>query len=308
MEKVSLVVPCYNEEAVVEVFYAAIQEKVVSKKQFDVEYIFVNDGSGDRTLDKLQHLAVQDACVHYISFSRNFGKEAAMYAGLKEATGDYVAVMDVDLQDPPEMLLEMYEILTTEDYDCVGSRRVTRKGEPVIRSFFARSFYKIMKKLSDVEIVDGARDFRLMKRYVADAILELNEYNRFSKGIFCWVGFKTKYLEYENIERAAGETKWNFWKLFKYSIEGMVAFTTAPLFWTSFIGFVCCGISLVLLLWYLINGVVGGGSDTGFYTIVCLILFLSGVLLMAIGIIGIYMSKIYLEVKNRPKYIVKEKR
>lgn len=305
--KVSIVVPCYNEEEVLPLFFQEVQEKVVSKECFEVEYVFVDDGSTDATIAVLKKLSQESKDVHYVSFSRNFGKEAALYAGLKEANGDYVAVMDADLQDPPEMLLEMYNVLENQDYDCVGSRRVTRKGEPIIRSFFAKMFYKIMKKISDVEVVDGARDFRLMKRYVVDAILELNEYNRFSKGIFCWVGFKTKYLEYENIERASGTTKWNFWKLFKYSIEGIVAFSTAPLFITSILGLICCVISLFAFIYCLARGLIFGTDGTGFATMVCLMLLLSGILLLAIGVIGIYLSKVYLEVKGRPKYIVKEK-
>lgn len=306
-DKISVVVPCYNEEEVLPLFYETVQQKVVHKEAFEVEYIFVNDGSADNTLGVLKELKQKDENVHYVSFSRNFGKEAALFAGLKAADGDYVAVMDADLQDPPEMLLEMYDLLKKQDYDCIGSRRVTRKGEPMIRSFFAKLFYKIMGKISDVEIVDGARDFRLIKRYVVDAILELNEYNRFSKGIFCWVGFKTKYLEYENIERAGGETKWSFWKLFKYSIEGVVAFSTAPLFATSFLGLICCAASLITFIYFLVSGLIFGTDGTGFATMVCLMLLLSGILLLAIGVIGIYLSKVYLEVKGRPKYIVKEK-
>jgi len=307
MNKISIVVPCYNEEAVLPLFFDTVEHKVKSQKLFDVEYIFVNDGSSDNTFQILRELKQENDRVHYISFSRNFGKEAALYAGLKAANGDYVAVMDADLQDPPEMLLEMYKLITTDDYDCIGSRRVTRKGEPVIRSFFAKMFYRIMSKISDVEIVDGARDFRLMKRYVVDAILEMNEYNRFSKGIFCWVGFKTKYLEYENIERAGGKTKWNFWKLFKYSVEGVVAFSTVPLFTTSFVGLICCAVSLITFIYFLANGLLFGTDGSGFSTLVCLFLLMSGILLLAIGVIGIYLSKVYMEVKARPQYIVKEK-
>lgn len=306
-DKISIVVPCFNEEEVLPLFFRTVQEKVASRAFFEVEYIFVNDGSTDSTIEVLRELRRKNENVHYVSFSRNFGKEAALYAGLKEAEGNYVAVMDADLQDPPEMLLEMYQILISKDYDCVGSRRVTRKGEPVIRSFFAKMFYRVMAKISDVEIVDGARDFRLMKRYVVNAILEMNEYNRFSKGIFCWVGFKTKYLEYENIERAGGMTKWNFWKLFKYSIEGVVAFSTAPLFITSFLGLICCVLSLIAFIYYLTCSLIFGTDGSGFATMVCLLLLLSGILLLAIGVIGIYLSKVYLEVKDRPKYIVKEK-
>ena len=306
-DKISIVVPCFNEEEVLPLFFRTVQEKVASRAFFEVEYIFVNDGSTDSTIEVLRELRRKNENVHYVSFSRNFGKEAALYAGLKEAEGNYVAVMDADLQDPPEMLLEMYQILISKDYDCVGSRRVTRKGEPVIRSFFAKMFYRVMAKISDVEIVDGARDFRLMKRYVVNAILEMNEYNRFSKGIFCWVVFKTKYLEYENIERAGGMTKWNFWKLFKYSIEGVVAFSTAPLFITSFLGLICCVLSLIAFIYYLTCGLIFGTDGSGFATMVCLLLLLSGILLLAIGVIGIYLSKVYLEVKDRPKYIVKEK-
>ena len=239
MNKISIIVPCYNEEDVLKIFYIKITE--VSKTiDADFEYIFVDDGSKDKTLEILKEYSKKDNRVRFISFSRNFGKESAMYAGLKEATGDYVAIMDADLQDPPDLLKEMYETLLTKEFDCVATKRKTRKGEPILRSFFSRMFYSIINKMTSTEIVNGARDYRLMSRKMVDSILEVTEYNRFSKGIFSWVGFKTKWIAYDNIERAAGKTKWNFWKLFKYSIEGITAFTTTPLVMSAVIGIIFC--------------------------------------------------------------------
>ena len=299
MKKISIVVPCYNEEESIPLFYNELKKVFDSCKEV-LEIIYVDDGSSDKSLKEMKKIASSDKNVKYISFSRNFGKEAAMYAGLSHATGDYITIMDVDLQDPPSMLPEMIRLIEEADYDIVGTRRVTRKGEPVIRSFFARIFYKIINKMSKVEMVDGARDFRLMKRIVVDNILRLGEYNRYSKGLFSFVGFKTKWLEYENIERVAGETKWSFWKLFKYALEGIVAFTTVPLM----ISFVFGIMFLIAAIVFFILALV---TDYGsLYHIIWLILFTSGIILMVLGVIGEYLSKTYLEVKKRPVYIIKE--
>ncbi len=299
MKKISIVVPCYNEEESIPLFYNELKKVFDSRKEV-LEIIYVDDGSSDKSLKEMKKIASSDKNVKYISFSRNFGKEAAMYAGLSHATGDYITIMDVDLQDPPSMLPEMIRLIEEADYDIVGTRRVTRKGEPVIRSFFARIFYKIINKMSKVEMVDGARDFRLMKRIVVDNILRLGEYNRYSKGLFSFVGFKTKWLEYENIERVAGETKWSFWKLFKYALEGIVAFTTVPLM----ISFVFGIMFLIAAIVFFILALV---TDYGsLYHIIWLILFTSGIILMVLGVIGEYLSKTYLEVKKRPVYIIKE--
>ena len=305
-DKISLVVPCYNEEESLPYYYNAINTLAKEWKSIDIEMIFVDDGSKDKTLNIIKDLAEKDKRVKYVSFSRNFGKEAAMYAGFEHATGNYITTMDADLQDPPELLKEMYKILTEEDYDSVGVRRVTRKGEPVIRSFFARMFYKIINKMSSTEMVDGARDYRLMKRKMVDAILSLKEYNRYSKGLFSFVGFKTKWLEYENVERVAGETKWSFWKLFKYAIEGIVAFTTIPLVISSFIGILLCLISLIIIILNAIHTLVRGGSVSGWLSLVCIIIFIGGLELFCAGIIGEYLAKTYLETKKRPIYIMRE--
>lgn len=305
MEKISLVVPCYNEEEVIKIFYDEIQK---IKKDFEnvcFEIIFVNDGSKDKTLDLMRELSSNDD-VRYISFSRNFGKEAAMYAGLEASTGDYVAIMDADLQDPPALLKEMYEILKSKEYDSVATRRVTRKGEPVIRSFFARLYYKIINKISKTEIVDGARDFRLMTRQMVNAVLEVQEYNRFSKGIFSWVGFRTKWLEYENVERAAGETKWSFWKLFLYSLDSIVAFSTVPLSIASVMGILFCFVAFIIIIFIIVRTLIYGDPTSGWPSMVCIMFFIGGVQLLCIGVIGQYLSKAYLEVKKRPIYIVQE--
>ena len=301
---ISIVVPCYNEQETINLFHKEI-DAVSKSMESDFEFIFVNDGSKDDTLKILKELSCDDKRVKYISFSRNFGKEAAMLAGFKAAKGDYVAVMDSDLQDPPKLLPEMLEYLK-EGYDCVATRRVTRKGEPPIRSFFARLFYKLINKISKVEIVDGARDFRLMTAQMKDAILSLCEYNRFSKGIFSWVGFNTKWLEYENIERAAGETKWNFWKLFLYSIDGIVAFSTMPLVISSLFGILFCLISAIMIAIIIIKTLIFGDPVSGWPSLACIIFFIGGIQLLCIGIIGQYLSKTYLETKKRPHYIVKE--
>ena len=308
MEKISVIVSCYNEEQALPLFYEEMER--VRKQDFDgiaeFEYIFVNDGSKDNTLKEIKELREKDKKVRYISFSRNFGKEAAMLAGLEAAEGDYVTLMDADLQDPPSLLRQMYNAIKEEGYDCVGTRRVTRKGEPPIRSFFARMFYKIINKMSSIEMVDGARDYRLMKRKVVDAIISLKEYNRYSKGLFSFVGFDTKWIEYENVERVAGETKWSFWKLFKYAIEGITAFSTTPLILSSLIGIIFCILSFVAIIFIIVRTLVNGDPTAGWPSLVCIIVFVSGVQLFSIGIIGQYLSKTYLEVKNRPIYIIKE--
>ena len=307
MEKISVVVSCYNEEKALPLFYEEMER--VRKKDFEgiveFEYIFVNDGSKDNTLKIIKELNQKDPKVRYISFSRNFGKEAAMYAGLEAAEGDYVTLMDADLQDPPSLIPEMLKYISK--YDIVGTRRVTRKGEPPIRSFFARLFYKIANKITKIELVDGARDFRLMKREVVNAILDLKEYNRFSKGIFQWVGFETKWLEYENIERQKGETSWSFWELFKYSIEGIVSFTTAPLHIATIIGIFFSIIAFLSIIVIVIKTLLFGDPVEGWPSTISIILFLSGIQLFAAGIIGEYLAKIYLESKKRPLYIIKEK-
>lgn len=307
MEKCSIVVPCYNEEESVPLFYEAV-EKVISEMPLEFEYVFVNDGSKDATLDKFRELADKDEKVHYVSFSRNFGKEAAMFAGMKEATGDYVVIMDADLQDPPELLPEMYKAVIEEGFDCVATRRVNRKGEPPIRSMFANMFYFIMKIIAKVNMVPGARDFRFMKRTMVDAILSMCEYNRFSKGIFGWVGFDTKWLPFENRKRVAGKTKWSFFSLFKYSIEGIVAFSTAPLVWSSIIGIVFCALAFLAMIFLFVRALIFGDPVSGWPSLACMITFFAGIQLFCCGIIGMYLSKAYLEVKGRPIYIVKEKK
>lgn len=303
MEKISIIVPCYNEEESIPYFYEEITRIAKSMKNVEFEYLFINDGSKDKTLELLRDLSQKDKHVRYLSFSRNFGKEAAMYAGLKEARGDYVAIMDADLQDPPALLPSMYDAITKEGYDSAATRRVTRKGEPKIRSFFARCFYKLINKISKTDIVDGARDFRLMTRQMVDAILSMSEYNRFSKGIFGWVGFETKWIEFENVERVAGTTKWSFWKLFKYSIEGIVAFSTAPLSLAFILGIFFCIFGVVFII---VRTLLFGDPTSGWPSLVCIIFLVSGVQLCCLGIMGQYLSKTYLETKNRPIYIVKE--
>lgn len=307
MKRLSLVVPCYNEEATVRSFLVAtqlVEQQLASELSF--EYIFVNDGSKDQTLTVLREVASQFDNVHYLSFSRNFGKEAALLAGLEAATGDLVTVMDVDLQDPPELLTEMYQKIQ-EGYDVVGTRRADRKGEPPIRSFFARSFYFLINKISDTEMVDGARDFRLMTRQVVDSILSLSEVNRFSKGLFSWVGFKVTYVSYENRERVAGETSWNFWSLFKYSLDGFINFSEAPLNLSMWAGALSFFTSILGILFVVIRKLTIGGSVTGWASLVSIILFIGGLQLLSLGIIGKYIAKIFLETKKRPVYIIKEK-
>lgn len=304
MEKISVVVPCYNEEEVLPIFYKEITK--VSIKNVMFEYIFIDDGSKDNSLKIIKELKQKDDRIHFISFSRNFGKEAAIYAGLKKSKGDYVVLMDADLQDPPNLISKMYEAIINEGYDCVATRRTTRKGEPPIRSFFAKCFYRIINKISKTEIVDGARDFRFMKRQMVDAIIEMSEYNRFTKGIFGWVGFSTKWLEYENVERAAGETKWSFWKLFLYSLDGIVAFSTVPLALASFFGIIFCLFALLMIIFIIIRTFIWGDPTSGWPSLVCIIFFIGGIQMFCIGILGQYLAKTYLETKNRPIYIAKE--
>lgn len=307
MKKIAIVVPCYNEQEAIPYFYEEVNKvSNTMRDKTEFEFLFVNDGSKDDTLKVLRELSKKDERVKYISFSRNFGKEAAMYAGLKEATGDYVAIMDADLQDPPALLPEMFDTLEEGEYDCVATRRVTRKGESKIRSFFARLFYKIMNLISNTEVVDGARDFRLMSRQMVNAILEIGEYNRFSKGIFGFVGFNTKWLEYENIERVAGKTKWSFWKLLLYALDGFTAFSTKPLNISTFIGIFFCLISLIMIIFIICKTLILGDPVGGWPSLACIVLFVGGVQLFCTGIMGEYLSKTYLEVKNRPIYIVKE--
>ena len=305
-ELITLIVPCYNEEKALPSFWKETLAVTSAMTDVDFEFLFVDDGSKDGTLTILRQLAKEDDRVRYISFSRNFGKEAAMYAGIRNAKGDYAAVMDADLQDPPALLPTLLKAVREEGYDSAATRRVTRKGEPPIRSFFARMFYRIINRISDVDIVDGARDFRLMNRKFLNGLLSLKERNRFSKGLFGWVGFKTKWIEFENVERVAGETKWSFWKLFKYSIEGIVAFSTVPLVLSSFVGFLFCLISLTATLFIFIRKLFFGDPVTGWASTACIITFLGGIQLFFLGIIGQYLAKAYLEVKDRPLYLVGE--
>lgn len=309
MKLLSIVVPCYNEQEAIPIFYNEIL-KVTEKLKDAVDYevIFIDDGSKDSTLQVIRNLNEKDKKVKYVSFSRNFGKEAAMYAGLEKASGDFVSIMDVDLQDPPEILIDMYNGITEEGFDCVATRRVTRKGEPPIRSFFARCFYRLINNISKTEIVDGARDYRLMTRQMVNSILQLKEYNRFSKGIFSWVGYKTKWIEYENVERVAGETKWSFWKLLLYSLDGIVAFSTAPLAIASIIGFILCMIAFILICVIITKTLIWGDPVSGYPSMICAIMFIGGIQLFCIGILGQYLSKTYLETKSRPIYIPKEEK
>ncbi|MCI6663839.1 MAG: glycosyltransferase family 2 protein [Treponema sp.] len=309
-KKLSIVVPCYNEEAALPVFYAAILP-VMGKLQAcgeigDFELIFVDDGSRDSTLNQLKLLAQKDCHVKYFSFSRNFGKEAALLCGLRESSGDYVVTMDVDLQDPPGLIPEMLRVVTQEGFDCAGTRRVTRKGEPPVRSFFARQFYRIMRSLTDIEVVDGARDFRLMSRPMVNAIISMPERIRFSKGIFPWVGFKTRWFEYENIERSAGSTKWSFWSLFLYSIDGITAFSSKPLVLASSLGILSLFLAFCLVIFIIIRKLVFGDPTAGWPSLVCIILTVGGLQLFCTGVLGQYLAKIYTEVKARPSYIIKE--
>lgn len=303
--KISLIIPCYNEEESLPILYEETCKVSKELSSYDFEMIFVNDGSCDKTLEILKEFASKDERVIYLSFSRNFGKEAAMYAGFCNANGEYVAVMDADMQDPPSLLPEMVRIIG-EGYDSVATRRVQREGEPKIRSFCAKLFYKLINKISDVDIVDGARDFRLMKREMVDAIVEMGEYNRFSKGIYGWIGYRTYWLPYENVERAAGNTKWSFWGLFKYSIEGIVNFSSVPLYLSSMLGLLFCGIAFIAMSVIIIRKLLFGDPVAGWPSLVCIITFIGGIQLFCIGIIGAYLAKMYMETKNRPIYIIRE--
>ena len=308
MDKISIIVSCYNEEKMINLLYdKLIQEAEIEEfKNVEFEYLFVDDGSKDKTLELVKELAQNDKRVRYISFSRNFGKEAAMCAGLEHATGDYYVLMDADLQDPPELLKEMYTMIKNENYDCIATRRVTRKGEPMLRSFFSRMFYKLIDKMTDFEMVDGARDYGMMTKQVRDAIVSMKEYNRYYKGLFAFVGFNKKWIEYENVKRAEGETKWSFWKLFKYALEGITAFSTAPLAIASIMGFLFCLVSGIAILFIIFKTLVYGDSTAGWPSMVCIMMFIGGIQLLSLGIIGQYLSKTYLEIKNRPIYIIKE--
>lgn len=305
MDKISIIVPVYNEEEAIKIFYDKITE-VSAKIEAEFEFIFVNDGSKDKTLEIVKEYAIQDSRVRFVSFSRNFGKEAAMYAGLQASEGDYVAIMDVDLQDPPDLLPEMYNTLLEKEYDCVATKRKTRKGENPIISFCSRLFYKLINKMTKTEIVDGARDYRLMTRQMVNSILEVTEYNRFSKGIFSWVGFNTKWIAYDNIERSAGKTKWNFWKLFFYALDGITAFSTAPLMIATLAGILFCLLAFIMIIVIIVRTCTYGDPVSGWPSLVCIVLFVSGVQLFCLGIMGQYMSKEYMEIKNRPIYIIKE--
>ncbi len=308
MSLLSVIVPCYNEQENVKYFYEELlkNEEFLKKNELDLEILYIDDGSTDHTVAEVKKLRSVDQRVRLISFSRNFGKEAGIYAGLQKSKGDFVVMMDVDLQDPPSLLPELYRHITEEGYDSVATRRVTRKGEPPIRSFFARAFYRIMNKISKTEIVDGARDYRLMTRQVVDAILAMGEYNRFSKGIFGWVGFRTKWVEFENVERTRGETKWSFWKLFVYSLDGITAFSTAPLAFASIMGVIFCVMAFILILFILIRSALWDDPVGGWPSLVCIISMVSGVQLFCLGIVGQYLSKTYMEVKKRPIYLIKE--
>ena len=305
MSMISIIVPCYNEEESLPLFYNEASS-VLKKLDADYEFLLVNDGSNDKTLAVMKELADKDSHVRYISFARNFGKESAMYAGFCNIRGDYVAVMDADLQDPPSLLPDMLKILETGEYDSVATRRVDRKGEPPVRSWFAKRFYKLINRYSDADIVDGARDFRLMKRNMAEAIVAMPEYNRFSKGIYGWIGFRTYWMPYENIERVAGKTKWSFWKLFKYALDGIISFTQAPLSIASFFGLFMTLCSFLALIFIIVRKLMFGDPVAGWASTVCVIIFIGGLQLCVLGIVGQYIAKMYLETKNRPHYIIAE--
>lgn len=303
---ISIIIPCYNESEALPLFMVEMNAVTKKMQEQNFEIIIINDGSSDDTIEIMKSLASNDDRIKYISFSRNFGKEAAIYAGFKHAKGDYVAMMDADLQDPPSLLPIMYKAVTEEGFDSVATRRTSRKGEPPVRSFFARCFYRIINKMSDAEIMDGARDYRLMSRKYVNALLELKEYNRFSKGLFGWVGFNTKWIDFENVERVAGKTKWSFWSLFRYSIEGIVAFSTTPLIISSIIGLIFCLISVMAIVFIVLRRLIFGDPVAGWASLTCIITFLGGIQLFCLGILGQYMAKMYLEIKNRPIYIIQE--
>ena len=303
---ISVIVPCFNEAKSLPGFLREISDIMTEMSELNFEILFINDGSVDETLQILQDMKKQDHRIRYLSFSRNFGKEAAIYAGLQNARGNFVVVMDTDLQDPPKLLPEMYRAVAEHGYDSAVGRRVSRKGEPLVRSFFARLFYKVIHKMSDIEIADGARDYRLMNRKFVNALLHLEEYNRFSKGLFGWVGFKNKWIEYENVERNAGETSWSFWSLFKYSIEGITAFTTVPLVFSSIVGVLLCIIAIFAVFYFILRKMLYGNPVNGWASLACIITFLGGIQLFCIGILGLYFSKMYLEIKKRPIYLIDE--
>ena len=306
MKKITVIVPCFNEQDALPIYYKEMCRVMHKMPEVEIEMLFVDDGSTDRTLSVMKDLNALDEKCKYLSFSRNFGKEAAIYAGLKNATGDYVAIMDVDLQDPPELLPQMYQILEEGEYDNVATKRSTRKGEPVIRSFLSETFYKCINKISKTEIVSGARDYRLMNRRMVDAVLEMSEYNRFSKGIFEWVGFRTRWLEFENVERSAGETKWSIRKLFTYSLEGIMGFSVAPLSFASVIGLLFCVLSFLMVIVIVVRTLVWGDPVAGWPSLVCIVFMVGGVQLLCTGIVGQYLAKTYLETKHRPIYILKD--
>lgn len=306
MKKISIVVPCYNEEDAIYLFYEEVVKLAAEMPFLSYEFVFVDDGSHDSTLKVIKELQMQDARIRYLSFSRNFGKESAIYAGLEKSSGDYVAILDADLQDPPALIKTMYESIIHEGYDCVATRRITRTGEPALRSFFARLFYRLINRISNIELVDGARDFRLMSRQMVDSILQICEYNRFSKGIFAWVGYNTKWIEYDNRERVAGQTKWSFWQLYSYSLEGIMAFSTTPLAIASVIGVAFFLVSFVMICIFILRQLFWGGMTSGWPALMCILLFVTGIQLFCTGIVGQYLSRTYLETKKRPIYIVKE--
>lgn len=302
---ISLIIPCYNEQEALPILYQEVT-RIMATLNYEYEIIFINDGSKDNTQSVINNFAAKDTCVKYISFSRNFGKEPAMYAGFKNAKGNYVAVLDADMQDPPSLLPEMIKILESGEYDSVATRRVSRKGEPRIRSFFARQFYKLINKISDADVVDGARDFRLMRREMVDAIVEMGEYNRFSKGIYGWIGFRTYWLSFENQERVAGETKWSFWGLFKYAVDGIINFSQTPLSIASWFGIFMTFVSFIFICFIVIRKLIFGDPVSGWASTICVIIFIGGIQLFCMGIMGQYIAKTYMEVKRRPHYIVGE--
>lgn len=306
MKKVNLIIPCYNEAEALPLFAEELNKTINSLTDYEFEILMINDGSSDSTLSVMKTISEKDSRYKYLSFSRNFGKEAAMYAGFCNSDGDYVAVMDADMQDPPSILPEMLSIISDSEYDSVATRRVTRKGEPAIRSWFARQFYKLINKISDADVVDGARDFRLMKKEMVDAIVSMCEYNRFSKGIFGWIGFKTKWLEYENVNRIAGETKWSFWGLFKYAINGIVNFSETPMSIASGFGIFCTFLSFIMVVFFFVRKLIFGDPVAGWPSLVCIILFVAGLQFLCMGMMGKYIAKTYIEVKNRPHYIISE--
>lgn len=306
MKKCSIVVPCYNEEETIQIFYDEIQKYIFKLSDLEFEFIFVDDGSKDNTLNEMKRLAKMDKRVKYISFSRNFGKEAGLFAGLEASTGDYVVSMDVDLQDPPFLLEDMYKAVKEEGYDCAATMRTDRKGEAPIRSWFARKFYSLINKISNADIVDGARDYRFMTRQMVNSILSMREYNRFTKGIFGWIGYKTKWIPFENVERSAGTTKWSFWKLFLYALEGIIAFSTTPLWISSLLGVFFCFIAIFVLIFIVVRALIYGDPVAGWPSMISAIIFIGGLQLFCMGILGLYVSKLYLETKQRPIYITRE--